>query len=261
MSKPKPIRVEEVFGMKPEEVIQYFRSKGYRISWNWYDTWKRQHFKNFTVAHCSKMDILQDIRNALDSILAEGKTLQDFKDGLGDTLRAKGWWGQKTEVNPKTGKMETYQAGSPARLETIYDTNLRTAYAAGNYTYDWANADNMPYWMYSAVMDSNTRPEHAALDGKVFRADDPLWDKYYPPNDWGCRCTTVPLDEEQVKAMGLRAESSAEPSEALKTALDDAEPPEEWAFNPGNIDWEPDLSGYDSDLANLFQDAGTKRGK
>lgn len=242
--------IAEIFGLIPEDVIKYFRAKGYKLSWNWQDTWKEQHAKAFTVAHCMKLNILQDIRDAMDAALAEGKTFQQFKDGLQDTLREKGWWGQATEPNPKTGEMETYQAGSPARLRTVCNTNFKTAYAAGNYKFDKTNAGNQPLWMYSAVMDSRTRPEHAALDGKVYRADDPFWDKYYPPNDWGCRCQVVPLDDGQAEAMGKA------PGKWDGTPMEGV--PEEWQMNPGKEGWEPDLSKYDPDLVVQYN-AGLNR--
>ena len=45
-----------------------------------------------------------------------------------------------------------------------------------------------PYSRYIAIEDQKSRPSHAALNGKVFKKDDPLWDTHYPPNGFGCRC-------------------------------------------------------------------------
>ena len=47
------------------------------------------------------------------------------------------------------------------------------------------------FLQYRTAQDSRVRPDHAALDGITLPADDPFWDKYYPPNGWGCRCQAV----------------------------------------------------------------------
>jgi len=46
-----------------------------------------------------------------------------------------------------------------------------------------------------------------ALDGLVLRADDPWWDRNYPPNGWGCQCYVTGLTEGQVQRKGLAVSS------------------------------------------------------
>jgi len=163
-------------GLTPEQAIKYFEAKGYKITWNWYEMWQDAHAKAFTVAKVSRLDLLQDIRKAVDSAIADGTTFDKFKDDLTPPLKAKGWWGK----DPITGA----QLGSPHRLETIYRTNLQTAYMAGRYKDFKENTDDRPYWQYIAVMDVRTRPAHAALNGKVFRHDDVFWKTHFPPLPW-----------------------------------------------------------------------------
>jgi len=47
------------------------------------------------------------------------------------------------------------------------------------------------------VGDMRVRPGHAELDGFIARAIDPVWRKIYPPWDFNCRCSVVPLTEEE----------------------------------------------------------------
>ncbi|MBB4117876.1 hypothetical protein GGR32_000148 [Mesonia hippocampi] len=46
-----------------------------------------------------------------------------------------------------------------------------------------------PNLMYVSVNDDRTRPLHKKWHGIVLPIDHPFWDKRYPPNDWGCRCS------------------------------------------------------------------------
>lgn len=48
---------------------------------------------------------------------------------------------------------------------------------------------------YVTAGDQLVRPSHAAMDGKVYPVDDPIWDTWFPPNGYLCRCTTVSSDD------------------------------------------------------------------
>ncbi len=60
-----------------------------------------------------------------------------------------------------------------------------------------------PYWIYDAVHDSRTSPEHAAWDNLVLLADDPWWNTHYPPNGPGCRCLVRSAGPRELEQLGL----------------------------------------------------------
>ena len=80
---------------------------------------------------------------------------------------------------------------------------MQTSYMTGRYATQMDNVDNRPYWEYVAVMDSSTRPEHAMLNGLVYRYDDPFWKSFYPPNGWNCRCRVNALSDYKLKKKKL----------------------------------------------------------
>jgi len=195
-------------GLPPERAIAYFKAKGYAITFDWHELQAEAAAKAFTVAKCVKLDILADIRDAVQKALDEGQTQRQFAKELTPKLQAKGWWGRQEVVDPRTGEVRRAQLGSPWRLRTIYETNLATAYAAGRYQEQLENAEDQPYWMYVAVMDARTRPAHAALSGRTFRYDDPFWSSFYPPNGWNCRCRVRAMDGDRLARKGVKPESS-----------------------------------------------------
>lgn len=109
---------------------------------------------------------------------------------------------QVTEISKLAGKYDTYQDFATAAssiykqynetwLATEYNTGRNAARAASDYKTYQIEKDLLSYLEYQTVGDARVRPEHAALDGITRQVDDSFWKSYYPPNGWGCRCTTI----------------------------------------------------------------------
>ncbi len=204
---PAPVSLSFALGLPPADAVAYFESKGYKITFDWHELDQRAHAQAFTVAKAASLDVLADIRAALKTALAEGKTEAWFRKELEPKLRAKGWWGKQKMVNPRTGEERKAQLGSPARLRLIYRQNLQTAFMAGRYKTMLENADARPWWQYVAVLDGKTRPSHKVLGGRTFRFDDPFWSSHYPPNGFNCRCRVRALSGSRMEAEKVAPES------------------------------------------------------
>ncbi|POA25660.1 MULTISPECIES: phage head morphogenesis protein [unclassified Pseudomonas] len=216
-----PTDLKAIFGLEPAKAIAYLKFKGYAITWNWQDMLDQAHDQAFTVAKAMRLDLLSDIRAALETALQDGQTLKQFITNMQPTLESQGWWGQQVIVDSE-GVGELVQLGSPRRLKTIYQTNLQSAYMAGRKAEMEQTTETHPYWMYVAILDGKTRPSHRALHGQVFRHDDPIWSAIFPPNGFNCRCRVVALTESAVKRRGLSVVSSAGRSftETVETGTD-----------------------------------------
>lgn len=257
--KPK-INLAALFKMKPKIAAEYLAQKTSRETNHWYEVYEKQHDKIFTVARTAGYDVLADIRAAVQKAIDEGRTLKEFQKELRPVLEEKGWWGKAPDVdNPK----QEVQLGSVRRLETIYTTNLRTAYQAGRYQDLMDNVKYRPYWQYIAVMDDRTRKEHKELNGKVFRWDSPFWNTFFPPNGWNCRCTVKSLSQKDVDRLGLTVENTDGKLIETTVELPNGLPvlnrvyrdgkttvhaDKGWNYNPGKTTYQPDYDGKDPQL-------------
>ena len=204
----------EILNVAPEEAIAHFRAKGFHIGFDWQDTNALEHARSFTVSKVMQLEILADVREAVAAALTEGRTFAWFRDNLEPTLRNKGWWGRETLTDPLTGETRTVQLGSPWRLRTIFDTNLRMSYAHGRWQRIERVKARLPYLRYVAVLDGRTRPEHAAWHGAVLPVDHPWWKTHYPPNGYRCRCLVQQLSGASLERYGY--ELSPEPTLATR---------------------------------------------
>jgi len=200
------------------EALDYLERRGARQvpTFDWRDMWQDEHAAAFTVAKSTGFGILGDVYGAVEEALADGQTFEQFRDGLEPLLRAEGWWGRETAIDPATGELREVQLGSPRRLRIIYDTNIRMAHAAGKWQRIARVADRMPWLRYVAVQDSRTRPEHMAWHGTVLRWDHPFWQTHYPPNGWRCRCMVQQLGDRDLARYG-RTPSDGPPAGAGET--------------------------------------------
>lgn len=192
--------------LPPKDAVKFFRSKQFRISWNWFDVWRDINAEAFTVAKATSYDVLRAIRTEVDTAIGDGMTFQEFKKKLRPRLQDLGWWGKQEVLDADTGEVTQAQLGSDRRLRTIFQANVQTSYMAGRNARQVENAKDRPWWRYVAVMDGRTRPHHAELNGRVWRFDDPIWDIIYPANGWGCRCRVVALSDADMERMGLKPE-------------------------------------------------------
>lgn len=197
-------------GVEPKEAIEFLRQKKILASKVFTKALHDSALaRATTIARLTSLDMTKDIYQSLENAMREGKGFHAWKKELVNEFERKGWiFGKEPNIrgvdgnllaDPKTGEY----FGTPRRLNTIYRVNMQSAYSAARYQRLMDNVDNRPYWQYSAVGDARTRPAHLALNGKVYRYDDPFWATFYPPNGFNCRCTVIALAERDLKRRGM----------------------------------------------------------
>lgn len=199
----------DAFDVAPEAAIEFFKAKGLKPTFSYADMLGEAHDHALTVAKMMDVDMLGQVQASMESALANGTPFKEWADTLQPILQAGGWWGRKAVVDPKTGRQIVSRLGTPSRLETIFRTNMQSAYAAGQWQEIEQQADVAPYLMYDAVDDHRTRAQHRAWDKTVLPVTHPWWKTHYPPNGWNCRCGVIQLDAEEVEALGLEVSSTA----------------------------------------------------
>lgn len=193
----------DAFSVPPTEALGYFRSRGLRPSFSYADAIGRADQDAFSIAKMVDVDLLGQVRNSLDAALADGVPFQAWRKEIEPVLKAAGWWGKSAMPDPITGQLVDAQLGSAWRLETIFRTNMQSAYAAGQWREIEEAAEFAPFLLYDAVDDHRTRPAHRAWDSVVLPVSSPWWRTHYPPNGWNCRCSVIQLDSDQLASMGL----------------------------------------------------------
>ena len=175
-----------------EAAAAYIRGKAVADPKNFGNLPPQLKQRAFTVSGIEQMDTLRRIRDAIAK-LPEGASWDEAKKEIA------------AEISPFVGVDDDSKrtTASKARAEFLLRTHGFQAYAVARHQQQMSVAQDFPYWKYETVGDSRVRPGHAALDGKVLRADDPWWKTHYPPWDWGCRCIVIAIDEDDAEEIGI----------------------------------------------------------
>lgn len=201
------VSVESWQELPPEEAIDLFNKKviakittkvGEKVLLDLATNEEMQYWtqKAFAIAGIERDNILKDAKMSILNSLKLGKSIQESMYDLEDIFDN---YIQRGDI-------------APHRLETIVRTNISEAMNMGRKQIIENDiiADEVGYVEYSAVMDERTRPTHAEMHGKVFRADDPIVDEIWPPNGYNCRCIMVPVTDYEIEREGLIISTEAD---------------------------------------------------
>lgn len=218
-----------------DEAIEDLRKRVPMTKAEWEELESRARQRAFTVAGVAQLDVLNDTKKSLVDALEHGQTLEEWKEEIGERLESE-WQG--SVANPA------------ARLETIYRTNLRTAYSRGHAIQASHPAVQRyrPYKRFIATMDVDTTDVCREAHGTVLPADHPWWNDHTPPLHFNCRSTVETLSEEEALELGISESPTELPASEGFGAKPEVDPDptlEKWAAEK--------LEHVDEQLAEIYR--------
>jgi SPP1 gp7 family putative phage head morphogenesis protein len=134
--------------------------------------------------------ISQRAVDSIGRILEQGGTLSDFERAV-------------REDDTELVNLGITPASS-SYLDLVFRTSVGVAYGAGRYKQlqDPDVIAARPFRQWRTSLDSRVRPEHAAGEGMVWRADDPSFANVMAPGGYRCRCAVVSLDAADLESEG-----------------------------------------------------------
>ncbi|MFA7327120.1 MAG: DUF935 family protein [Candidatus Kapaibacterium sp.] len=233
---PEDITFEDILealSKTPEEAVEYFKSKGLKVSENAKERIKAIKEHGFTVTGVTKLDILNDYKDILLKAIEEGITLAEFKKQLSERLATRGWFTRDEE----DGELP------PWRLNNIYRTNTAEVYNNAKWSQFQETIDLIPFVSCYSVIDKNTTDKCVWMNGKVFRKDDPVFAKKgRSGGHYGCRRTDIPATDLDAKGKKIW-----KGSEIPAKYLNDKE------FYKQVGGFTPDLTKYDKELKKEYE--------
>lgn len=93
---------------------------------------------------------------------------------------------------------------SESYARMAFRTNLNTAVTAGRFrqAQDQDIKAVVPCFAFDDVGDGDTRANHVAPEGLIFKVDNPIWNQIAPPLGYNCRCQVRPISVPQLFRMG-----------------------------------------------------------
>lgn len=170
-----PVELYELTG----ETLEKGLSKGFRTKL------KKMSTENPAFATAAKM-------RENTWVFSAAKTFQNIKDIQSKIFDEKGF--VRGYYNFRDDADKIFKIYNEAYLPAEYDMAIAQSQMADKWNEFEEQGEDFPMLQYQTAGDGRVRPDHAALDGIIKPVNDPFWDNYFPPNDWGCRCTVIQLD-------------------------------------------------------------------
>lgn len=217
-----------------EEALEFLRQKKPLKMEAYKELSDEARAKSFSITGYTEVTVIQKFLDELEHALEEGLTKEEFRKNMNSFL----------EDNGYTGIGAWY-------TDNIFRTNMATAMNAGHFKAmrDPTTMKLRPYWQYMTADDKRVRPEHAAMHKLCFKATDPVWSLWYPPNGFRCRCYVVSRSKRQVEKMGLEVAEEV-PFEGTNPVF----PDEGFSNNPAEEVFKPDMRNISDPLKMIYRD-------
>ena len=150
----------------------------------------------FTMSGIENEDLLTSVKDALAEVVKTGGTDADFGKAVDAAFEDFGVTGVE-----------------PWRTRLVFDTNVRQAQADGEWEqlHEPGVMDAFPFYRYRTRGDDRVRPNHRWMDGRVYASDDPIWDEWWPPNGFNCRCWIDYISRSEAEEKGIVADVERPP--------------------------------------------------
>lgn len=163
----------------------------------------------FGLARAAEDWVLEKTQEKLVGYLRDGSTTGQARRELVEVLRSQDPAAlQRAGISPN-GLTEAY-------AETVYRTNMALAYTDGRF--EQVNDPTtrellegiVDGFRFEAVMDADTRANHAAADGMAAPFDHPVWQTLRPPLGFQCRCSVSLVSSDEITEAKTPDEAIAE---------------------------------------------------
>jgi SPP1 gp7 family putative phage head morphogenesis protein len=237
-------RLVDILSRPFEAALRWFRKRLPMRKAAWEKLPETAKKRAFTIAHVAQLSVVTDAWHAIDQAIEKGEDFRTFKKRIADKLKAA--WGVKpapipaAPVVPMPGAPTTEKA-AVNRIETIFRTNLQSAYSAGRYEQatEPVVLKLRPFFKYTAVLDNRTTKSCLAINGVTLPVDHPFWNTNTPPRHFNCRGALISLRKSQVEQQGG---VTAEPPKIEAAKGFGARPVEKAkAFVPDPANYPPEL--------------------
>ncbi len=167
-AKEEGIKLAEVHnfdGMTPDDVLNLIENQ------------------SFTMAGQISDQCLNSIKQIMYAGVKSGESYKDIVYDMENEL------GKYVDLNAADTDL------SGPRLMNAVRTNVSAAYndARKAVFEDPALGGFVRAYQFSAIMDGDTTPWCAAMDGKIFRVSNRIWDEWAPPTFFQCRSMLIPI--------------------------------------------------------------------
>lgn len=211
------------FPTSVEAMVAYLKAKVAMPAEEFYGLEEEARARAFTVSGVTELDLISDVWEAIESAVKNGETLEDFRVRIGEKLASE-WGGE-----------------NPSHLETVFRTNVQSAYSAGRFAQNNSPAvrQSHPYSRYDVLDDDRTSEICEKLIGTILPSDSPFVLRHQPPLHQRCRTDVVVITEDEARELGI-----------------DEDPPDVQAdegFGDPLADFDPDLTTRPPELVAIYE--------